>query len=172
MSDPMAECGDTIPHQRTTSGQSAGDASRQRSEASKQDVQTGKPCKRPGGTRPRNSQARALEYYYSKDHICSALVAFVPLQLFGRNIYRNQLVFGFGGSATWATYLLANSMDDLLKGHAVLVYETPVSAVDGHGQAFTEILSWSINGMMVTEEWWCVCSLASGINATGYNTSD
>src|SRR5271168_733915 len=83
-------------------------------------------CDRPSGSRPRNRQHRALEYYFGRQ-LTNFNITNNAVQVAIQNPYRTQLVFsGF------------------LRTAGSSVYTEPL------------ILSWPTHGPLVTESYWAI----------------
>ena len=136
------------------------------------------PCDRPSGTQPRNSIARAVEYYFGKDHICLLVAANVPGLLLRRNQYRQTVVFTALIGEGVAGVILAHSQADCSAPHPAFVMPSITGVPVAAGKTMylpPLILTFEKHGPMVTEEWWGMPDggfVSSSINAQGYNYSD
>jgi hypothetical protein len=112
-------------------------------------------CARMSGTRPRGRQARMLEYYYQREHICAGPAAGVPTLLLARNPYRTQLwISCYAAAGTFDQFNLAHSQADLTGNHFTVSGFLYTFAAGFASNFFSQILSFPIHGPIVGEEWW------------------
>ena len=130
-------------------------------------------CDRVSGNRPRNRQARMLEYYFGREQVCLFVPAGFFFKIIDRNPYRTQATFSVRSITTPRSQIgFGNSLDMVKFPHYVFAL-TCISTLSGPGP-YTEniILSYPTHGPLVGEEWWCFATNDASVDFTGYLYSD